>query len=260
MPPRPHLGRAGTAARTALQFLTRVPLPASAGEVDGAAAYFFPVVGLALGAVLAVLELVLRSSVAVLPRLVLVWAVAVAATGGLHLDGLADTADGWGAWTRERALVIMRDSRIGSFGVLALLFGLGLQISALTSLALPRLSWALLLAPGWGRAGMVVAGALGPAARESGLGAAFIRTLRPRHAVAVLSTMLAATGLVLWAGGMPLPQVGIFSATLLGVTTLIAVGWTFRCRTWLGGQTGDTLGAAQEFVVTAVLWALMVLR
>ncbi|MHB8736863.1 MAG: adenosylcobinamide-GDP ribazoletransferase [Terriglobales bacterium] len=265
MPERLHSGGAGTVARgarTAIQFLTRLPLPAWRYEANeaAAAAYFFSLVGLALGAVLAALELVLRPHVELLPRLMLVWAVSTVATGGLHLDGLADTADGWGAWSREQALTIMRDSRIGSFGVLALVFGLGLQLAALASLPLPRLSWALLLAPGWGRASLVLAAAIGPSARESGAGATFIDGVRLRHVAAALTTMVVATLLVLWRFGVPLPQVGMVSGILLGITLVTTLGWTAWCRKKLGGQTGDTLGATQEAVVTAVLWTLMVLR
>ena len=159
-------------ALVALRYLTILPLPQSrvAGDI-GRAAGWFPVVGLALGACLALASLaadrVVPPGVGAM-LLVVLWA---ASTGGLHLDGLADTCDGLGGgWSRERTLSIMRDARSGPYGVTAIVLVLGLKAAALASLP-EGLAWrALVLAPVLGRAGPLLLVALCPAARPEGAG------------------------------------------------------------------------------------------
>lgn len=123
---------------TALQFFTRIPVPASVGhsaeQLDGATRYF-PLVGLVVGAiaaaVLTLAALRLPSGVAVLLSML----ATVMVTGAFHEDGLADSADGlFGGWTVQDRLRIMKDSRSGVFGVLALILVLGLKFTALCAL------------------------------------------------------------------------------------------------------------------------------
>jgi adenosylcobinamide-GDP ribazoletransferase len=121
----------------AIQFLTRLPLPQMEYDSDALArsAAYFPVVGIVVGMVGSV---VYRLLVGHLPLLVVSSAVLLATillTGGLHEDGLADVADGFGGgWNREQILLILKDSRVGSYGVIALILSLGLRLFLLASL------------------------------------------------------------------------------------------------------------------------------
>src|SRR5262249_17813095 len=133
-------------AVVAFRYLTVLPLPRSRGPGDfGRAAGWFPVVGLALGGCLAIaslgLDRVLPPGVGAL-LLIALW---VGLTGGLHLDGLADTCDGLGGgWSRERALSIMRDAWTGPYGVTAIVLVLGLKVATLASLP-TGLAWRAIL-------------------------------------------------------------------------------------------------------------------
>jgi len=241
------------AARAALSFLTIVP----AGDLDGITAadvgrgiVFFPLVGAGVGGAAA---LAAWATAAVLPALVAgLAAVAVAAvlTGGLHLDGLADTADGYGARTRERALEIMRDHSVGSYGVVAVALDVGLRAAAVAALlARPHgLLW-LVAAGALSRSAAAGLGVLLPAARPDGLGRVLEGAGLPRVAVA------AAAGVVIagLAGGWP----GLAAAA--GAAAAAAL-WSWHCVRRLGGMTGDTLGAASEGCEIAVLLVGAALR
>lgn len=237
------------AALTAIQFLTRIPLarfaPTAADRAR--APYWYGAVGLGIGAVLAGLERLLRPVLALDPRLVGVLIVNAVLTGALHLDGLADTLDGLGGGAR--GLAVMRDSRIGTYGVLGLLGVLALQYSALLRLPPAALTWALLLAPGWGRAAMVLSAVFSRPARPEGLGAAFIRDIRPAHAMAALVTVAA---VAIWSRHWAGAAAGLGAAALAGLMARY-----FRGR--FGGQTGDTLGAVNLAAETATYWLFMVL-
>ena len=116
--------RAADAAAAALAFLTRIPVRRALGADDVArGAVLFPLVGAGVGALSGVAALLLYPSVPALAAAGVAVAVELVVTGAMHADALADTADAAGAQTRERALEIMRDSRIGSFGAAALMTG-----------------------------------------------------------------------------------------------------------------------------------------
>jgi adenosylcobinamide-GDP ribazoletransferase len=237
----------------ALQFLTRIPVPnLNLQTRDFARAnYFYPIVGLGIGALLAGLNLALQSRVPLSARLVLLFTLYILLTGGLHLDGLADSADGLiGARSRERRLDIMRDSRIGTFGVLALLCVLGLQFTAALNLRDPDLTTALLLAPSWARASLVMASAISRPARPDGLGSAFIGMIRPYHGV-IAFAMIATVAAVL-----SLPMAIWSSVACATCVALLA----FYFHSKIGGQTGDTLGATAQIVETAIFWTFLLAR
>jgi len=149
MNPMAYVRRAGSEFLSAVQFLTRVPLPSQPYAADSLArsVKFFPLVGMAVGAGAALLHMLLAPH---LPRsvaalLVLLYLVFV--TGGLHEDGLADTADGFGGGTnREQILRILRDSRIGSYGGIALAFSLVGRLVLIASLPLAQVSYYLIAA------------------------------------------------------------------------------------------------------------------
>src|SRR5262245_1437756 len=142
-------------AAVALRYLPLLPLPRRRAPGDlGRAAPWFPVVGLVLGACLAVASLAVDRVVPPGVGALLLVALWAGLTGGLHLDGLADTFDGLGGgWTRERALSIMRDARSGPYGVTAIVLVLGLKAATVASLP-EGLAWkTLVLAPVVGRPG-----------------------------------------------------------------------------------------------------------
>ena len=255
-------GARGTPAwRVALGLFTVLPAGGGAelGEGEAAAAVLWlPAVGLLLGAMGAGVMLAVAAGGASGPRrllgAVLAVALLAAATGGLHLDGLADTADGLGSRRPAgQALDIMRRSDVGPMGVAALVLVLLIQAAALA--AIPRTSLAaaaLVLAAVTGRTAVVLATGY-PAARPGGFGALVAgRTTGPDRllSVALLGCAVAAAGLA--AGGWPLASRGLACA-LAG----LLAGGLLQLMAWrrLGGMTGDVFGAIVEVSAAAVLVA-----
>jgi adenosylcobinamide-GDP ribazoletransferase len=232
----------------ALQFLTLCPWPKrlerSAGEV-GRAAIFFPVVGLALGLILLLTDLLLDRFAG--GRLSSVFLVAVMAllTGGLHLDGLGDTFDGLGAGgDRERMLRIMDDPHTGAFGLIAIVLLLLFKVHAIESIDGDR--WrALLAAPVLGRWAMVLLGYRSQAAKP-GLGSTMVDHLETKH-------FLAATMITLLMVAAILRGLGVTIMVWIAVFALASKIYFHRR---LGGVTGDTFGAVGELSETSVLVCL----
>lgn len=237
-----QLAMADLAAAFAL--LTRLPVP-TRDAPSPRAAWAWPVAGAAVGALGA-----LATSAALMLGLPAATAAAVALlttallTGGLHEDGLADTADGlMGGRTRERRLEIMKDSRIGSYGTLALLLVTLIRWSALTALVSTGHHWAGLIAAGaLSRAPMAVLIATLPNARGTGL--AHLTGQPPRNAVAA-ALVIAATFAFLCTGLTLVPM----ALAAAGTTALLARA----ARARIGGQTGDILGASQQLAEAAAL-------
>ena len=236
----------------ALRFLTRLPVPGPALErVDlGRALAWFPVAGAALGAILAGAAWLLAPRLAPAVLAVVVVALLAGLSGGLHLDGLADVADGLGGGhgDRARTLAIMRDSRIGAFGGVALVLVLLVKVAAISEL-LGRggAEWALLCAPVLARTGTVPLVVLFPYARPEGLGRAFhdgggARELAIAAVLGLVTLGLAAAA----AAGL---RVILPALAGLGAAGLVALA----CRRRLGGLTGDVYGAAIELAEAAFL-------
>ena len=205
----------------------------------GRAAWCFPLVGLAVGAVvggvfMAATALGLSDALAGFLGV----AAGVALTGALHEDGLADMADGLGAAERERALEIMRDGRIGAFGALAL--GLTLPMRALALAAAGPA--AALAAHALSRGAMAAAMAWTPPARKDGLAAS------AGEARAGWALLLAA-GVAVALGWQALPAAALAA---------LGVAWLAWRR--FGGHTGDALGAVQQLAELAALLALAAAR
>ncbi|SEM91615.1 cobalamin-5'-phosphate synthase [Loktanella fryxellensis] len=239
-----------TELRLALMLLTRLPMGRLRDPVPplSAAAWAYPLVGLVVGlAGWAAQALALTLGLAPgLGALAALGAMALL-TGGLHLDGLADYADGVGGGRdRTRVLEIMRDSRIGSYGVVALIFALGAAAVALATGPGGMPLAAFLLAGTASRLAMLVLLLALPPARADGLGQAAAGTAR----LAWLPGAVVVAGVAVWTG----PQA--FVALLLAV--LIAATIARQCLRRIGGQTGDVLGATQVMTEVAVFTAASV--
>lgn len=242
----------------ALAFLTRLPIPLPAsldGRAVGRATLFFPAVGLLVGGVQAGAALLLLQRLPDAIVAVLVVTLGVLLTGALHLDGLADTADGFGGGKdKEHALRIMRDHSVGAYGAAAIVLAIALKIavfSSLTMLGAVGLRW-IVLAPALGRWVPVLLGRFLPYARpEGGLGQAVTGggtgNLELGGATAI--ALLAAALLGGWTGG---------AAVALALAVAILFGAV--CRRKLGGVTGDTLGAAVELAEAVALLAAVALQ
>jgi adenosylcobinamide-GDP ribazoletransferase len=243
------------AAAAAVAFLTRVPIGRwlDLGPEDvGRGAPVFPVVGAGVGALGGLAAAGLEGPLPPLVAGALGIGLAVALTGALHVDALADTADALGAGDRERALEIMRDSRIGSFGAVAVALAVLVESASLGALA----------AQGDAVKSFVVTGALSRAAgpllaawlpyARTDVGPGSVLSDRVSVAGAVAGAAVAtglAAGLLGWDG--------IIVALAAGLAAL-ALG--FGCRLWLGGVTGDTLGTATQLTEILALVLLLALR
>jgi adenosylcobinamide-GDP ribazoletransferase len=189
---------------------------------------------------------VIRYRAGAADRRAAVLAVAVGAvlTGALHVDGLADTADGYGAPTRARALEIMQDHQLGTYGVLALVVVIGLRVSLVAALLIHPVSLVYLVAAGaLSRAASVGLGVLLPSASAEGMKASVLEGVSVRRVVITIVTAVAIAVLTIrW---LALP-----GALAVAVATLL---WGWHCYRRLGGVTGDALGAASEFGEPVIL-------
>jgi adenosylcobinamide-GDP ribazoletransferase len=237
----------------AFQFLTIIPLPFAVRceERDlGRSMAFFPLVGLALGGLLAGIDFLLAP---LFPRQVtdlLLIAVMTAVTGALHLDGLADVCDGLAArGGRERFLAVMKDSHIGAIGVVGLVLGLLLKYEALLSIPVGIKREALLLFPVVARFSQVLMTVGARQARSDGLGSLFVGGAGKFQFVAAATVTLAASLL--------LPGCkGVYCLLIATIVTLVLKGW-FQKR--LGGVTGDVIGCVSELNEMLCLLLLVLL-
>ncbi len=231
----------------ALVFLTRLPAPLRVDPTPaewGRSALFFPLVGLLLGLLLAVpAPLLAALDPGIGAALLLTWWVLL--TGGLHLDGLADTADAWigGAGDREKTLAIMKDARCGPMAVLAIVLVLLNKFVALRLLLVQQAWPVLLAAPVLGRAALLFLLLTTPYVRPGGIGAAYADHL-PR--AACIRLLLGGSVLGLWLFGWS----GVILLSVLGLALL---WWRRLLLQRLGGMTGDTLGAAGELAETVAV-------
>jgi adenosylcobinamide-GDP ribazoletransferase len=216
--------------RESVAFLTR--LPVGGGALSPRSALWFPLVGAALGALVGVVALndvgppLVAGALAVALELVL--------TGALHVDGLADSADGLAGRDRERSLAIMRDHSIGAYGASALSLDLLVKAAALGASddLLP-----IVAAYALSRAAPLPLAAALPYARAEGAGQALDR-LPPWIAVA---------------GAVPAVALAVLAPATLGAAVVVTAGVWWLARRRLQGVTGDVMGAAIELTATAAL-------
>lgn len=239
--------------RVATSFFTSLPVRTDGeitGEELGHALRAWPLVGIGVG-LAGGLGLVVAQELGLGPLIAAFVALAIttAATGAFHEDGLADLADGLGGRDATERLAIMRDSRLGTFGMLALFFCVGLRVAALAQLATPAAAVAALVAAAGASRGLVplIVLWLVPA-RPDGLGAMLGRPSQEIIVTAAVLAVLVALILLGLAGGI--------TALACGLAALLGVGALAQKR--LGGYTGDVLGAAQQVTETAVLLAAVI--
>lgn len=230
---------------SAVGFLTTLPVPIHDLRPDASkrAAIWFPFVGLLIGGMLAVGSLLFMWLFPSLVAAILVVALWAALTGALHLDGLADCGDGLlPPVSRERRLEIMRDPRVGAFGVTSLLLVLLLKTGSLATL--PSMWPALLVAPIWAR-WLILVAARRPSARSDGMGASmqFALTTHQLALTALLPVgMTAVIGLWYWP---------LWPAAVAAV--LAALSFLHLADRRIGGVTGDVFGAVVEISETVFL-------
>jgi adenosylcobinamide-GDP ribazoletransferase len=230
-------------------FCTRLPLWRVAAIPGGAlarAAWAFPIAGLLIGVIAAtVYGLAHRIGIPAWPGAALSVAATLLVTGCLHEDGLADTADGFGGGaTREQKLDIMRDSRIGTYGVCVLIVALILRVGVVASFFSSATAvWALLASHAGARATMMAFMFLVPPARREGLSAnAGQPPIESAGAAAALGFVLAAICLG--------PAHAIIALILLAIVVAVMARLS---RQQIGGQTGDVLGAVEQISEIGIL-------
>ncbi len=232
--------------RLALVFLTRLPLPPIEGPLPpvGHAVPWFPVVGSIVGCAAGGVYVGCLELMNSAPAAAVSVTFAVLLTGAFHLDGLGDVADALaGGSTPERRLEIMKDSRLGTYGVAALVLALVLQVTSLASLGAAQGWAALVVAHSVGRSSALWVMLLASPARAEGLGVDYVRDLRSGPT---------------WAGGL----VGVVAAGLLfgpwgalaiAVAVVAAAVVSRMARRAVGGFTGDVLGTVEQVVEVTTL-------
>jgi adenosylcobinamide-GDP ribazoletransferase len=244
-PPRRWLELRDVAA--ALTFLTRVPvgsgLPFGGGDVARAGPVF-PLVGAGLGAVVGGIAASLATPLSSWLAAALALAAAALLTGALHLDALADSADALGGHSRERALEIMRDHAIGAYGAVAIVLDLLVKAAALAALAREGdvLPFAIAAGAISREVPVPLAAALPYARPGEGLALSLTGAAGARSgAAAGLATLIAFLA------------AGADGAALAACAAIVALSLGLVFRRWLGGVTGDLLGAAVEISETVTL-------
>jgi len=236
----------------ALQFLTQLPVRFSSypeAEQIGRSLNYYPLVGLIIGGVLAVLAELLT----IVPPLLgaaLLLSAWVWLTGGLHLDGLADSADAWvgGLGDRDKTLAIMKDPRSGPAAVVILILLLLIKFAALHAIVSTQYWQALLLAPILGRTVLPLLFLCTPYVRSQGLGSA-LTNYKSRYLGLVISMTL----LMLVIMG------GLTTLWLIVIAVLVLVMMRRLMLKRVGGCTGDTAGALVEVTEVAILLTMVIL-
>lgn len=240
----------------AIRFFTRLPVPTWVGhsaEALNQSARYFPAVGLLVGVIGALVFWLALSlwpqSVAVL----LSMAATIYATGAFHEDGLSDAADGLGGgWDKLRILEIMKDSRVGSYGVVALWLGLSGKFVLLSALDAALVPWALIAGHAVSRYCSTLLLATMDYVREDLLAKAKPLATRLSPAALLVATLFAAAAL---------PALPGRAVLVASVFALLASAWlAAKFQRWLGGYTGDCLGATQQVAEIAFYLGLLTYR
>jgi adenosylcobinamide-GDP ribazoletransferase len=231
----------------ALSFLTIFRLPFTEPVANNkelvAGVASFPLTGLVLGLVYYGTAFVLEHHIPSLLLSVLIVSLSIFLTRGFHFDGLADFADGiWGGSSPERRLEIMKDSRSGAFGILALIMGVSFKIASISALVSGGYLAPLILAPVFGRFAQAAVMYGAEHARRDGLGKLFLEDLKMEH-VAIASIVTIAIAL----------PAGFKALLYLAPVVGCVIVFRLISRKYLGGITGDVVGALNEVSEITVL-------
>lgn len=247
----------------ALGFFTRIPVPAMPDfqERDlNQSAKYFPLVGLLVGVFGALAYLatstVLPHSLAVLISMM----ATVYLTGAFHEDGLADSADGLGGgWAREKILMIMQDSRLGTYGAVALFFVLLVKFQLLDHLSITWLPWLLVVAHAWSRLCAVWLMAVLDYTKPAGKAKPLATSVIARDlAIANLFGLLPLLALLMRLhGDYTAIKISYLFGILLLTSAIIFIWWQRKLTKWIGGYTGDTLGAIQQMTEVMVYFSFL---
>jgi adenosylcobinamide-GDP ribazoletransferase len=231
--------------RAAAAFLTRLPVyqGARSGSLDGVAVWF-PVVGWGIGAATGAIAIAVGSRAGWTVGAAVAVTFVVALTGALHVDGLADSADALGGITREHALEIMRDSRIGAYGAVAIVLSLLLRVSAIGRLAEASQWLEIAAAAALGRAAPIVASGWLGYARPGGGAGQLLAGTHPRARAGLVGAIAIALAYV---------SAGVTGAEAALCAAAVCAACVWQLRLWLGGLTGDAAGATVELTEIAVL-------
>lgn len=229
-----------------IQFLTRIPLPVNLDVTEEdftEGVIFFPVIGALIGlltyALVAMLEY--RFSSGVLAMLVIGFQIFI--TGGLHLDGLADTFDGlYSNRPKERILEIMKDSRIGSNGALVLIVVILLKLTLMVQvIETYDKAMIIILTPAFARYTVIVASRFSRYARDKGMGNFFIGKTKNDHVVMATIFVLA------------MSMLRPINLVILGATAAFAIAYSRHASKKIDGITGDILGCMIELAEVLIL-------
>jgi adenosylcobinamide-GDP ribazoletransferase len=240
----------------ALQFLTRLPvrLRNAPNEFElGYSVVYYPLVGMVIGAFLG--ATLFAASMMHVPNLLAaaialaVWALV---TGGLHLDGLADSTDAWagGRGDRERTLTIMKDPHCGPMAVIAIVIVLLIKFAALAVLIQEGRIWQLALAPLLGRVALPLLFLTTPYVRAGGIGAAMFARLPRKTAMTAIAFVCIAALILFRQSGLVAIEAGLAMFFLVRRSMMKVIG----------GTTGDTAGATVELIETVVIVAAVCLN
>ncbi len=234
--------------RLALSFLTRLPVTLAETPGPNALAHsmrLFPLIGALIGAAIGGIDLLALKVLPPWPSALLAMAFGLLLTGALHEDGLADCADGFGGGRdKEKKLAIMRDSRIGAYGTLALILSVGLRAAALVQLANP--AGGLIAAHALSRAVIPGLMLMLPPASPNGLAASAGQAGKADLMIALLIAI-----------ALCAPLLQLWLAPVIGVMLLVFAGIWLLARRQIGGYSGDVLGALQQTCEIAILLTIL---
>ncbi|MEL4896814.1 adenosylcobinamide-GDP ribazoletransferase [Crocosphaera sp. Alani8] len=241
----------------AIIFYTVIPLPDHWPKSFQSIARWCTLIGLGIGGLLGVTDITLNLiGFPLTVRSALIIGLGIYVTGGLHLDGVMDSADGLAVTDSQKRLEVMKDSVTGAFGVMAGVMVILLKIVALSAI-LDHRCWGLMLAYGWGRWGQINAIAFYPYLKPTGKGAFHKQYLKvPQDLILGLVGLWGTTG-VFVAFNPELWTLGLM-ATAIAMAIASGVAAWFNCR--FGGHTGDTYGAVVEWTETFILCLLSIYR
>lgn len=233
-----------------IAFLTRIPVAhGPVGSIAGLTSWF-PVTGALIGSITASVWILASSLVSPLSASVLAMLTAVCITGAFHHDGLADAMDGLvGGWTSDQRLSILKDSRHGTYGVMALVLQVALQVSLLSELPVKTGAVALVVIHSLGRTSAVWMMKSGRGLKE-GMGANYVAEVRWAHLG--IATV--------WCSVIVVLLLGVIGIVVMATVAMAAYIFSHWARRKIGGIVGDVLGAIEQVGESIALIVLVILH